>query len=66
MKDLVIGVAQAYSDWNALEPFVRSFEMSTSSADLMLFLDNPSKFTLNRLKDCKKISPPPPATSGIL
>lgn len=48
MKNLVMGVATGY-DWNALEPFVTSFKRNCSSADLVLFVDNISDFTRNRL-----------------
>lgn len=49
MKNLVIGVAQNCGDWNSLEPFVNSFKQNGLDADLVLFMDNPSKFTENKL-----------------
>ena len=48
MKNLVMGVAKGYS-WNDIEPFVNSFKQNCPDADLVLFMDNPSKFTENKL-----------------
>ena len=49
MKNLVMGVAKGYG-WNDLEPFVTSFEKNCPSADLVLFVDDLSEFTLQCLK----------------
>ena len=48
MKNLVMGVAKGYN-WNDIEPFVNSFKQNCLNADLVLFMDNPSKFTENKL-----------------
>ena len=48
MKNLVMGVAKGYN-WNDIEPFVNSFQKNCNNADLVLFMDNPSKFTENKL-----------------
>ena len=47
-KNLVMGAATHY-DWNALEPFVTSFKRNCPSAELVLFVDDISNFTRNRL-----------------
>ena len=52
MKNLVIGAAQICGDWNSLEPFVTSCKKNCSNADLVLYLDNSSRFTENKLKLC--------------
>lgn len=48
MKNLVIGVAQNYG-WYEIEPLVNSFKKYCKNADLVLFVDNISNFTLHRL-----------------
>lgn len=48
MKNLVMGVAKGYG-WNDIEPFVNSFQKNCNNADLVLFVDNPSKFTEDKL-----------------
>ena len=48
MKNLVMGVAAGYG-WNDVEPFVNSFKKNCPNADLVLFMDNISKFTENKL-----------------
>lgn len=50
-KNLVMGVAKGY-DWNALEPFVISFKRNCPGADLVLFVDDISDFTRDRLISC--------------
>ena len=47
-KNLVMGVAKGY-DWNALEPFVTSFRRNCPNADLVLFVDDISEFTRDKL-----------------
>lgn len=47
-KNLVMCIATHY-DWNALEPFVTSFNRNCPSADLVLFVDDISEFTRNML-----------------
>ena len=48
MKNLVMGVAKGY-DWYTLEPFVDSFKKNCPSAELVLFVDDISDFTRDRL-----------------
>ena len=48
MKNLVLGIAKGYS-WDMLEPFVTSFEKNCRSAELILFVDDISAFTRERL-----------------
>lgn len=48
MKNLVMGVATGYG-WNDLEPFVISCRKNCLDTDLVLFVDNISKFTENKL-----------------
>lgn len=48
-KNLILGAAQNYS-WYILEPFVRSFLKNVPNADLVLFVDKNSDFTLNCFK----------------
>lgn len=50
-KNLVMGVAKGY-DWNALEPFVISFKRHCPNAELVLFVDDISDFTRDRLISC--------------
>ncbi|MBR4643491.1 MAG: hypothetical protein IKO74_12370 [Selenomonadaceae bacterium] len=47
-KNLVMGVATHY-DWYALEPFVLSCKRNCPSADLVLFVDDISDFTRDKL-----------------
>ena len=54
-KNLILGAAQNYS-WYILEPFVRSFLKNVPNADLVLFVDKNSDFTLNILRMKKNIS----------
>ena len=49
MKNLVMGVAEGYG-WYELEPFVRSFQRHCENTDLVLFVDNVSNFTRDKLK----------------
>lgn len=49
MKNLVMGVVKGYG-WYELEPFVRSFQRHCENADLVLFVDNVSDFTRDKLK----------------
>ena len=49
MKNLVMGVAKGYG-WNDIEPFVVSFKKNCPDADLVLFVDDLSDFTENKLK----------------
>ena len=49
MRNLVMGLAKGYN-WYILEPFVRSFIKNVPSADLVLFTDKFSPFTLDRLQ----------------
>lgn len=48
MKNLVLGVAKGY-DWYTLEPFVNSFQKNCPSAELVLFVDDISDFTRDKL-----------------
>ena len=48
MKNLVLGVAKGYG-WDMLEPFVTSFSKNCRSAELILFVDDISAFTRERL-----------------
>lgn len=48
MKNLVMGSASGY-DWNTLEPFITSFVRNCPSAELVLFVNNISDFTRDRL-----------------
>lgn len=48
MRNLVMGVAKSY-DWNKLEPFVSSCKKTCPSADLVLFVDDISNFTRDKL-----------------
>ncbi len=48
MKNLVMGVAKGYG-WDMLEPFVISFQKNCRSAELVLFVDDISEFTRDRL-----------------
>jgi len=49
LKNLVMSVATGYG-WNDLEPFVISCKNNCPGADLILFVDNISKFTENKLE----------------
>lgn len=48
MKNLIMGVAKGY-DWYALEPFVTSCKKNCPDAELVLFVDNISDFTRDKL-----------------
>lgn len=48
MSNLIMGVAKGYG-WDVLEPFVTSFERNCPSAELVLFVDDISDFTHDRL-----------------
>ena len=48
MKNLIMGAAKGY-DWNTLEPFVLSWKKNCSSADLILFVEDISDFTRDKL-----------------
>ena len=48
-KNLVMGVAKSYG-WDILEPFVVSFVKNCPSAELVLFVDDISNFTRDRLQ----------------
>ena len=50
-KNLVMGSASGY-DWNTLEPFVTSFVRNCPNADLVLFVNDISDFTRDRLINC--------------
>ena len=52
MKNLVMAAATGYGVYE-IEPFVNSFKKNCPSADLVLFTDNISDFTLNYLKDTR-------------
>ncbi len=47
-KNLIMGVAKGYG-WDTLEPFVTSWADNCPRADLVLFVDDISDFTRNRL-----------------
>ena len=47
-KNLIMGVAKSY-DWDTLEPFVLSWKKNCPSADLILFVDDLSDFTRDKL-----------------
>ncbi len=49
MKNLVMSVAKGYG-WYDLEPFIISFNRNCPNADLVLFVDDLSEFTLQCLK----------------
>ena len=51
-KNLVMGVAKGYG-WDVLEPFVISFKRHCSNAELVLFVDDISDFTRDRLISCE-------------
>ena len=55
MKNLVMSSAGGF-DWLILEPFITSFAKHVKNTDLVLFLDDISDFTLERLKNCGKES----------
>ena len=55
MKNLVMGSASGF-DWVTLEPFITSFAKHVKNADLVLFLNDISDFTLEHLKNCGKES----------
>ncbi len=48
MKNLVIGASKL--DWFTIEPFIVSFKQNFTDADLVLFVDDVSDFTMRRLK----------------
>ena len=48
MKNLVLGVAKGYG-WYDLEPFVNSFVKNCSRAELVLFVDDISDFTRDKI-----------------
>lgn len=48
MKNLVMGVATGYA-WQDLEPFVTSCKKNCPDADLVLFVDDISDFTRDKL-----------------
>ena len=50
-KNLVMGSASGY-DWTMLEPFVTSFVRNCPSAELVLFVNDLSDFTRDRLISC--------------
>lgn len=54
MKNLVMGVAKGYG-WDMLEPFVTSFEKNCPSAELVLFVDDISEFTRDRLQCAERV-----------
>lgn len=48
MKNLVMGAAKGYG-WDVLEPFVTSFKRHCPNAELVLFVDDISAFTRDKL-----------------
>ena len=46
-----MGTASGY-DWNTLEPFVTSAVKNCPSAEIVLFVNDISDFTLDRIKRC--------------
>ena len=52
-KNLVIGSGKGYS-WYTFEPFVRSFVKNVHSADLVLFVDELTDFTVSQLEKVGK------------
>ena len=58
MKNLVMAVATGYG-WHDLEPFIISCKKHCPDADLVLFVDNLSKFTQDKLKDKVILQPIP-------
>ena len=65
MKNLVLGVAKGY-DRYTLEPFVNSFTKNCPSAELVLFVDEVSYFTCDRLiRDGVKLKNFPHEIDGI-
>lgn len=48
MKNLILGAAKGYG-WDLLEPFVTSCKMNCPDAELVLFVDEMSEFTRDRL-----------------
>ena len=50
-KNVVMASASGY-DWTMLEPFVTSFVRNCPSAELVLFVNDLSDFTRDRLTSC--------------
>ena len=48
MKNLIMGAAKGYG-WDTLEPFVTSWRRNCSDAELVLFVDDMSPFTCDKL-----------------
>lgn len=66
MKNLVMGAATGY-DWYALEPFVTSCKKFCPDADLVLFVDDISDFTRNKLiREGVTLEPVPAEFADIL
>ena len=49
MKNLILGASKL--DWFTVEPFIISFKQNFSDADLVLFVDDVSDFTMQKLKN---------------
>lgn len=58
MKNLVMAAAKGYG-WHDLEPFIISCKKHCPDADLVLFVDNLSKFTQDKLEDKVILQPIP-------
>lgn len=54
MKNLIMGVAKGYG-WDILEPFVTSAVKNCPNAEIVLFVDDISEFTRERLQCCEKV-----------
>ena len=52
-KNLVMSTGRGYSFY-VLEPYLRSFVKNVPNADLVLFVDDLSDFTKNKLEDFAK------------
>ncbi len=48
MKNLIMGAAKGYG-WDVLEPFVTSWRRNCPDAELVLFVDDMSDFTRDKL-----------------
>ena len=49
MKNLILGAAKGYG-WDILEPFVTSCKMNCPDAEIVLFVDEISDFSRDKLK----------------
>ena len=54
MRNLIMGVAKGYG-WDILEPFVTSAVKNCPSAEIVLFVDDISAFTREKLQSCERV-----------